>query len=615
MLSIQLESLRLKDFVRDAFAIVEPGTPYVHGWHIDAICDYLEAVTHGDIKKLLINIPPRHMKSLITCVFWPVWEWIKDPAKRWIFASYAQNLSIRDSLKCRRLIQSQWFKDRYGWRFKIIGDQNTKTRFETDAMGFRVATSVSGMGTGEGGDRIVCLAGDTLLRLRLGPQMRISDVVKHKVFGDVLCYNHRYNRIQYQPIIKHYESTSGEIYHLTVRLNDGSQRTLKITDNHPIFVVNIGYQHARDIYVGQYLFDRDKCNACVIAKELLTEETTVYNIEVDVNNNYFANDLLVHNCDDPHNVKEAESELVREGTLLWWDEVMSSRLNDRETGARVIIMQRVHARDLAGHVLEKGGYEHLMLPARYELGRSFNSSLGFSDPRTQEGELLWPGKMNEEAMQELESELGPYAVAGQLQQRPAPREGGLIKLGWFKYFDMIYNNNVLTHPRFDLIIQSWDTACKEGQTNDYSVCTTWGVNDFGAYLLDLWRERVDFPTLQNMAIILANQWRLNALLVEDASSGQALIQALRVGTKLPVKAVKVTKDKETRVNAVSAFIESGRVFLPNDKAWMRGVLDELCNFPNAAHDDIVDTFSMALTHIFLGNAQRPKGPAGSMIGR
>lgn len=216
----------LHEFVQQAWHVLEPTTKYIDGWHIQAICEHLQAVSDGQIRDLLINVPPRHMKSLTVAVFWPCWVWLRDPQRRWLYSSYAQRLSTRDSLKCRRLIQSPWYQRNWGDRFQLTGDQNEKTRFENDRTGVRLATSVNGSNTGEGAEIIV--------------------------------------------------------------------------------------------------------------------------------------------CDDPHNVRERESEIKREAVLTWWDEVMSTRLNNPKTGARVIVMQRLHERDLSGHVLEKGGWEHLCLPAEYE---------------------------------------------------------------------------------------------------------------------------------------------------------------------------------------------------------------------------------------------------------
>ena len=148
----------LKHFIRQMWPYVDPNE-YVPGWHIDIICDHLEAVSKGQITRLIINIPPRHMKSLAVAVFWPAWEWLRDPSKQWLFASYAESLSIRDSVKCRRLIQSipyQKLLATYQPDFVLTGDQNTKTRFENNFAGYRLATSVGGALTGEGAG-IICV--------------------------------------------------------------------------------------------------------------------------------------------------------------------------------------------------------------------------------------------------------------------------------------------------------------------------------------------------------------------------------------------------------------------------------------------------------------------------
>src|SRR5580658_950840 len=152
----ELSTRRLDEFVRQAWHVIEPSTPFVPSWHIDAIVEHLEAVTRGQIRNLLMNVPPRHMKSLLVAVFWAAWEWIRWPERRWLYSSYGAQLSIRDSIKCRRLIESPWYQQRWGDRFALTSDQNTKGRFDNDRSGYRLATSVGGAATGEGGDRIIC---------------------------------------------------------------------------------------------------------------------------------------------------------------------------------------------------------------------------------------------------------------------------------------------------------------------------------------------------------------------------------------------------------------------------------------------------------------------------
>ena len=145
----------LKEFTKRAWPTIEPGRDFYDNWHIDAVSEHLQAIVEGDIKRLIINIPPRHMKSISVAVVLPAWTWATQPDKKFLYASYAGSLSIRDSVKCRRLIDSKWYKEHFGDAFKLTSDQNQKQRFENNKTGQRIATSVDGALTGEGGDIIV----------------------------------------------------------------------------------------------------------------------------------------------------------------------------------------------------------------------------------------------------------------------------------------------------------------------------------------------------------------------------------------------------------------------------------------------------------------------------
>jgi len=157
LVDIQAERCK-RDFyyyVKSAWQVVEPETKFVDNWHIQMICEYLEAVTRFEIQNLIINIPPRHMKSLLVSVFWPTWTWTHTPSTRWLTGSYATPLAVRDALKSRRVIESQWYQARFGQGFQLAGDQNMKSRYENNCSGFRMAFGFGGAITGEGGDVIV----------------------------------------------------------------------------------------------------------------------------------------------------------------------------------------------------------------------------------------------------------------------------------------------------------------------------------------------------------------------------------------------------------------------------------------------------------------------------
>jgi predicted phage terminase large subunit-like protein len=146
----------LREFIEQAWHIIEPLAPFVPGWHIDCLCEHLEAVSTGQINRLIVNEPPRTMKSGLISVFWPTWEWATRPTTRWMFSSYSMGLSVRDSLRCRRIIENPWYRARWGRTYQLTGDQNVKSRYENDKAGYRLATSVGGSVIGEGADILVC---------------------------------------------------------------------------------------------------------------------------------------------------------------------------------------------------------------------------------------------------------------------------------------------------------------------------------------------------------------------------------------------------------------------------------------------------------------------------
>ncbi len=518
----------LLDFIKQAWHVLEPATIFRPNFHIDAICDHLEAVSRGEIRRLLVNIPPRCMKSLAISVAWQVWEWVQTfwddegneiilPGRgahsRWLFASYAQVLSTRDTLKARRIIQSAWFQQRWGHLFNLAGDQNAKTRFENTKQGYRIATSVDSYATGDGGDIIV--------------------------------------------------------------------------------------------------------------------------------------------IDDPHNVHEAESELKREGAVIWLAESMSTRFNDQKTGRQVIVMQRVHERDCSGYVLsEELGYDHLCLPMRYEPSRLVEwrhdgspnedftppTSLGFVDPRSEEGELLWPSHLDQQVVDDLEHILGPYAVAGQLQQRPTPRGGGM-----FKRKDLRF---VLDLPEVRMRwVRSWDLAGTdpEKQKNltdpDWSVGVLIGATmekDPDIYICDVERCRED-PGERDAIMIqvgMEDKALVGVLPVwieqEPGQSGKSQILHFRSlfaeiglvvnppriepmpntpGAKKRIKETGTAQgNKVQRAEPLATRASRGKVYILQAE-WTRVYVDELTKFPMAAHDDQVDATSqgdMRLMDNKMGTAQMMK---------
>lgn len=232
----------LKNYMRQAWDIIEP-SPFVDGWHLDAIIDALTAVKDGTLgsQHLILNVPPRHTKSLTVEVMFPSWMWIDKPETRFLCSSYAEDLSIRDSIKCRSLIQSNWYQRRWSSKFALSGDQNAKTRFNNDRGGYRLATSVGGMTTGEGGD-IICLPYDALIETQAG-QKQIGDIVTNKENIAILSFDHEQNITEYQQIETWQENPAGEL--VEIELEDGS--IFRCTDEHPVFTRNRGYVAASQL--------------------------------------------------------------------------------------------------------------------------------------------------------------------------------------------------------------------------------------------------------------------------------------------------------------------------------------------------------------------------------
>lgn len=297
-------------------------------------------------------------------------------------------------------------------------------------------------------------------------------------------------------------------------------------------------------------------------------------------------DIII--IDDPHKPEEATSEAKRTSVLDWYQSTLLSRLNDPQSGPIVLIQQRLHEADLAGVLLEQGGWTHLDLPAIAEDDTIVD--LGWRGRvHRLEGDLLHATRLPRDLLERRRAELGSYVFAAQYQQRPAPLGGGLIKWGWFKNYD----HKPEPAPK-DQIVQSWDTASKADEANDYSVCTTWLVRDADAWLRDIYRVRLEFPQLRRQIETHAAQHRANLVLIEEAGSGVQLIQDLKANTRLSVKGIVPKDDKATRMLSVSHMIEAGRIAVPSDAPWLATFQREVTLFPAGRHDDQVDSLSQFL---------------------
>lgn len=330
--------------------------------------------------------------------------------------------------------------------------------------------------------------------------------------------------------------------------------------------------------------------------------------------------------DDPHDRQGAHSAAERETALTTYDEALITRLNDPEDGAIVVIMQRLHNDDLSGHVLKEGQWpggqwDHLMLPMEYEPERACRTSIGFTDPRKVEGELLWPERFPQRVVDNLKTVLREYGTAGQLQQRPSPAGGGILAVSHFQLWPA---RKPL--PDLHFALQSYDTAFTDSTNNDPTACTVWGVfyqtlpdgeQQRCLLLLDAWAEYMKFPALK---LKLMEDWkatyggrkddplhparRADLLLIEEKGSGISVIQELR-RTNIPVHCYNPGKASKTaRAQVASAVLESDVVYLIESKkdpgrpvTWARDLVQQCEDFPNGEHDDLVDTLTQAFIYM------------------
>lgn len=626
----------LYEFLRQAWKWVDP-SPFIDGWPIEAVAEHLQAVCDGDIRRLIINIPPRCSKSTVTSVAFPAWVWAQShnsptsgPGVQFLHASYAQQLSLRDSVKCRRLIESPWYQRLWGKRFQLVGDQNTKTRFDNNRSGSRLSTSVGSALTGEGGN---CFPEWTKVSTPNG-DIPIKDI---KTGDIVYAFNHSRLGVVEKSVL----ATKVQKSSALCKLYTAAGKSVECTTDHPIYVNGFGYFRAHDLSIGDRVLIRKEYGkeALLAAKELWPcesdkivrieisqiQETDVYDIQVEGCRNFFADGVLVHNCiivDDPNAAQEAFSEATIEATIEWWDTALSTRLNDPRNGAYVIIQQRLSEEDLTGHILSKdtGEWTHLMLPMRYEPDRAsiiYPNKIGWVDPREETGQLLWPERFGEEEVGVLERQLGPWASAGQLQQRPEPKGGGIIKRDWWQLWEHD------RYPNMDMIIATLDTAYTTKTSNDYSAMSVWGVfsGDVVAQnskvdsdktdrvyrqshprvmLMDAWQERLELHDLVKKVLESMKRMKCDRLLIENKAAGHSVAQEIRRLYGHENFAVQLvdpkSQDKLSRLYSVQHLFAEGLVYAP-DRSWSDLLITQVSQFPKGKHDDMVDTVSMALRHL------------------
>jgi predicted phage terminase large subunit-like protein len=295
--------------------------------------------------------------------------------------------------------------------------------------------------------------------------------------------------------------------------------------------------------------------------------------------------------DDPSKPDEALSEVRRKRVSEWFDNTLYTRLNSKRDGCIILVQQRLHEEDLVGHVIGKEDWTLLRFPAIAEEDEEHiaDSVFGRQVFRRRAGEALHPEREPLELLQRIREGQGEYDFAGQYQQSPAPQGGGMVKTDWFRQY-----STAELPTEFDSTFQSWDTANKVGELNDYSVCTTWGVKGRSLYLRHVFRERLGYPELKRAVAGQAHAFSPSTIIIEDKASGTQLIQDLIADRIHEVKAYSSDSDKVMRMYSVTSMIENGFVFLPEKAHWLEKYLHEMASFPKGKFDDQVDSTSQAL---------------------
>ena len=439
----------LSSFIRKTFGTVVGEREYRHNWHIEALAWHLQQCLFGDIKRLIITLPPRNLKSIAASVAFPAWALGHDPSLRIICASYAAELMTKHARDCRSVMQSDWYRGIFP-RTRIAAAKNTETEFMTTRKGYRLGTSIGGTLTGRGGNLII--------------------------------------------------------------------------------------------------------------------------------------------IDDPIKPADANSEAARAAFKQWYSGTLFSRLDDKATDCIILVMQRLHVDDPVAYVMEWGDWVHLNLPAIAPVTEEIEIGLDRHHLR-RAGDLLHPERENQKTLDSIKAEIGSFYFNAQYQQQPEPPGGNMIKWDWFNFYDDL----PLPNRQQALIVQSWDTAMKGDQRNDYSVCITALIDGDDCYLIDVMRQRLEYPDLKRRCIELEGRHKPRSLLIEDKGSGTSLIQDLKQvdGIRKP-RAVKPEGDKITRMSHQSARIEARQVYLPREAPWLDEFRKEIMAFPESRFDDQVDSLSQLL---------------------
>ncbi len=458
-------------FAERTFYMLNPGAKYHYGHHIRAICYQLERVSRGEVRRLLILMPPRHLKSHCATVAFPAWVLGRDPTKRLITISYGSSLAETFSRQSRALMQTDWYRALFP-ELKIDPGRASVEELLTTKAGSRLCTSVGGALTGKGGDILI--------------------------------------------------------------------------------------------------------------------------------------------IDDPMKADDVLSEAKREANWEWFNTTAATRLNAPKEGAIIVVAQRLHIDDLPGRLMATGDWDVLELPAIETRKRKIPLTSNMVWTRFP-GEILLPDHMGQEELDQMKRLMGSQAFNAQYLQAPTVAGGSIVRPEWFGVIPADQRPS-----DYEAIVQSWDPAAVPGDSNDYSVCMTFGLLGNYIDLLDVHREKCVLPDLLKVAPKLRKKWKPNLLIVETVGAGRGVYDDLYLQGRQGVRPHTPKLGKAERMSIQSPKIEAGHVRLPVSASWKEAFITEVAAFPNGKHDDQVDSMSQALFALDrklpeLRHCSRYKGKLGRVL--
>lgn len=457
MQDYKLASESFIHFFRAAWSVLEPSAPLLNNWHQECIAEYLQATLTGDIKRLIINVPPRYSKSLMVTVMFPAWCWIKDPSLRFINASYSEDLATKHNVDRRTLMRSEWYRTAWGHKFQFSEEQNQKTEYVNDKRGHMVAAGMLGTVTGKGGDYVI--------------------------------------------------------------------------------------------------------------------------------------------IDDPHNPKKAESDAERTAAVNAFDSTFTTRLDNKKTGRMIVVMQRLHFKDLTGHLLDKKAqgedWTHLKLPAEAPKRTIVVFPISKRKIIREKNDVLHPDREGPKELKAMKIALGSYGYAGQYDQNPTPRVGGLFKKTYWRYYTAL-------PQKFDQIILSWDMSFKDLTSSDEVCGFAMGIVGADIYIFDCENDQWGFSkTCEALKRMSLRHPLAIRKLVEDKANGPAVIDYLK--SKIAgLIAENPEGSKMERAALVEPIVESGNVHLPHPSIappWVQKLIDQAAAFPKGDRDDMVDAMTQGIKYL------------------